>query len=101
MKVSELAKELNMTSKAVLDTLKSMKLKGKDADQELSSGVIFLVKGEIKRLASAPKQPAAKAAPAPEPAKVKEKEKEKEKEDDSKKALDMWDIPTFLRRKKK
>lgn len=29
------------------------------------------------------------------------KEKEKEKEDEGKKALDMWDIPTFLRKKKK
>ncbi len=29
------------------------------------------------------------------------KEKEKNKEDEGKKALDMWDIPTFLRKKKK
>jgi cell division protein FtsZ len=33
--------------------------------------------------------------------KQKAGDKEKEKEDESKKALDMWDIPTFLRKKKK
>ncbi len=46
---------------------------------------------------------------SPEPAsekktsssKQKSGDKEKEKEDEGKKALDMWDIPTFLRKKKK
>lgn len=33
--------------------------------------------------------------------KLTSKDKEKEKEDEGKKALDMWDIPTFLRKKKK
>ena len=33
--------------------------------------------------------------------KQKPVDKEKEKEDEGKKALDMWDIPTFLRKKKK
>ena len=79
MKVSELAKELNTTSKVVLDTLKSMKLKAKDADQELSSGVIFLVKGEIKRLAQAPKNPEVKVVSAPAPIKEKAAEKEEKK----------------------
>ena len=35
------------------------------------------------------------------PLKQKAGDKEKEKEDEGKKALDMWDIPTFLRKKKK
>lgn len=43
--------------------------------------------------------------PAPEKkaaaGKQASKDKEKEKEDEGKKALDMWDIPTFLRKKKK
>jgi translation initiation factor IF-2 len=48
MKVVELAKELNTTSDEVLQTLKSLKLKAKDEDQELSSVVASVVKTEFK-----------------------------------------------------
>ncbi len=43
------------------------------------------------------------SAPEKKTSSVKQKpaDKEKEKEDEGKKALDMWDIPTFLRKKKK
>ncbi len=47
-----------------------------------------------------PVEPASEKKSASAP-KQKTSEKEKEKEDEGKKALDMWDIPTFLRKKKK
>ncbi|MCA9398222.1 MAG: translation initiation factor IF-2 [Candidatus Omnitrophica bacterium] len=49
MKVSELAKELQTTSKEVLATLKSLKLKAKDGKQDLSSAAVSLVKSQFKK----------------------------------------------------
>lgn len=56
MKVSELAESLKITSDDVLRTLKSLKLKSKDKDQELSGVVISVVKSAVKQgLPKAPK----------------------------------------------
>ncbi len=41
MKVFELAKELNTTDEFILKTLKSLKLKSKDSEQEISSFVLY------------------------------------------------------------
>ncbi|MBN1870331.1 MAG: translation initiation factor IF-2 [Candidatus Omnitrophica bacterium] len=48
MKVSELAKELEITSDAVLKALRSLKLKAKDSEQELSAAVVSVIKSELK-----------------------------------------------------
>lgn len=55
MKVSELAQELTTTSETILKTLKSLKLKAKDSDQELSSVVAAVVRSEfLKNKKAAP-----------------------------------------------
>ena len=50
MKVSDLAKELNTTSDEILKALKTLKLKAKDASQELSGGVASVVKSEFLKI---------------------------------------------------
>lgn len=47
MKVSELAKEFKTTTEHVLDKLRSLKLRAKDGDQELSRAVIIVLKSEL------------------------------------------------------
>ena len=47
MQVSDLAKQLDVTVEAVLGKLRSLKLKAKSGDQELSAAVVTVVKGEI------------------------------------------------------
>ncbi len=49
MKVSELAKELNTTSKDILTTLKALKLKSIDSKQELNAVVISVLRSEYKK----------------------------------------------------
>jgi len=49
MKVADLAKELNTTSDAILETLKSLKMKAKNSKQELSSAATSVVKSEFKK----------------------------------------------------
>jgi translation initiation factor IF-2 len=77
MKVSDIAKELNTTSDDILKVLKSLKLKAKDSDQELSSVVASIVRSEYSK---AKKQIATeKPAPVKEvPKAVEQKEKEPE-----------------------
>lgn len=53
MKVAELAKELKTTGQNVLLTLKSLKLKARDEDQELSPVVIAVVKTEFAKSGTA------------------------------------------------
>jgi cell division protein FtsZ len=53
----------------------------------------------LARVGTEPPSEKKNSASVKQPA--KEKQKDKEKDDDGKKALDIWDIPTFLRRKKK
>ena len=48
MKVSELAKDLNITSDVVLKALRSLKLKAKDSAQVLSAAVVSVIKSELK-----------------------------------------------------
>ncbi len=48
MKVYELAAELNTTSKTILRTLKSLKLKSKDSEQDLNIAVISVLRREFK-----------------------------------------------------
>ena len=48
MKVSELAKELKLTDKEILATLKSLKLKSVDGDQVLNSVVLSVLRNHIK-----------------------------------------------------
>ena len=49
MRVSDLAKELNTTTRAVLDKLKALKLKAKDGNQELNRAVGIVVKSELMK----------------------------------------------------
>ena len=62
MKVSDLAQELNTTSETILATLKSLKLKAKDSQQELNAAVISVLKSELLRAKKIP-APAAVTAP--------------------------------------
>lgn len=71
MKVSELAKELNTTSDKILATLKSFKLKARDADQELSAAVASVVRSELSKGKKASAQTERKPA-VKEPAKTTE-----------------------------
>jgi translation initiation factor IF-2 len=48
MKVLEVAKELNTSSAFILETLRSLKLKAKGADQELNKVVISVLKTQLK-----------------------------------------------------
>ena len=48
MKVSELAKDLNVTSDVVLKALRSLKLKAKDSEQVLSAAVVSVIRSELK-----------------------------------------------------
>jgi translation initiation factor IF-2 len=48
MKVKELAAELNTTSNTVLQTLKSLKLKSKDSEQDLNVAVVSVLKRAFK-----------------------------------------------------
>lgn len=73
MKVSDLAKELNTTSDEILKALKTLKLKAKDASQELSAGVASVVKSEFLKIKKV-------VAEKPAPAKPKEQEKSFKKE---------------------
>ncbi|MEW5895988.1 MAG: translation initiation factor IF-2 [Candidatus Omnitrophota bacterium] len=47
MKVSDLAKEFKTTTDHVLEKLKSLRLKAKDGDQELSKAVLIVLKSEL------------------------------------------------------
>lgn len=78
MQIAELAKQLNTSNEVILKTLKSLKLKAKDSQQELSSAVISVIKSELGKL---PLKEALKqeVKPVEEKAPIKEKEtKEKE-----------------------
>ena len=77
MKVSELAKDLDTTSDAVLKALRSLKLKAKDSEQVLSAAVVSVIKSELKppkkATASKKETTARKAAKADAPAKKAKK----------------------------
>ena len=47
MRVSELAQELNVNEKAVLDKLRALKLKAKDGAQELNMAVLIVLRSEL------------------------------------------------------
>ena len=49
MRVGELAKELDVPSQLVLETLRSLRLKAKDDQQELNAAVLPVLKSEIKK----------------------------------------------------
>ncbi|MFA5088411.1 MAG: translation initiation factor IF-2 [Candidatus Omnitrophota bacterium] len=49
MRVSDLAKELNVTSEDVLNRLRSIKLKAQDSKQELNSVVVSVLRSEFKK----------------------------------------------------
>ena len=48
MKVADLAKELNTTNDALLEVLRSLKLKAKDSKQELNAAVISVVRSHLR-----------------------------------------------------
>ena len=50
MRVSELAKELNINSDVILAKLKALRLKAKDSSQELNSAVLIVLRSELKSL---------------------------------------------------
>ncbi|MDO8581045.1 MAG: translation initiation factor IF-2 [Candidatus Omnitrophota bacterium] len=99
MKVADLAKELNTTNDALLEVLRSLKLKAKDSKQELNAAVISVVRshlrdGKIKlskdvkeSKESKLKGPAEKAKPSPKLEKPKKVSKKivKQEENVSKK----------------
>jgi len=63
MKVVDLAKEYNTTSEAILDTLKALKLKAKNGNQELNMVVVTVVKSALnKRKKDLPKPEEKKAS---------------------------------------
>ena len=86
MKVCELAQQLKTTSDSILNTLKALKLKAKDSQQELNGAVVSVIKSEfikknrvVLKKEAAPvaapvsgesievkKAPARKRSPAPE-----------------------------------
>ncbi|MBF0619652.1 MAG: translation initiation factor IF-2 [Candidatus Omnitrophica bacterium] len=76
MLVKDLAKELNITEEVILSTLKALKLRAKGDDQEISTGVVSVVKGELEnkglivkqeeKKPVAVKKPVVKKAPAVE-----------------------------------
>ncbi len=49
MKVSELAKELKTNDETILATLKNLKLKAKDSDQDLNVAVVSVLKSAFKK----------------------------------------------------
>jgi len=82
MKVSDLAKEYRTTSEAILEVLKSLKLKAKDSEQELSSVVVSVLKSHLKNR-NIPKTPGAEDGKEPlDKKKSKPKKITKKKEKD-------------------
>src|SRR5436190_11566237 len=88
MKVSELAKELNVSSQDILTKMKALKFKAKDSDQELNTVVITVLRSELGKgrkaapsaataVKEAPPRPVSKAQARPEPkwAKIELKKK--------------------------
>ncbi len=72
MKVRELAEKLKVTSEQVLETLKALKLRAKDSEQEISAAVVSVVKSELVKL----NKPAKKVSDKPrKPRKKVEKKK--------------------------
>ena len=49
MRVTELAKELGITSEVILNKLKSLRLKAKSEDQELNAAVLVVLRSELKK----------------------------------------------------
>lgn len=68
MKISEIATEFNTTVEAVLETLKSLKLKAKDGNQELNKVVVDVLRNALKKQPHLPKpkKPALVAPPKEE-----------------------------------
>ncbi len=54
MKVSDLARELEVGVESLLDTLRSLKFKAKDGDQELNIAVITVIKSRLGKLPPEP-----------------------------------------------
>src|SRR5262245_59761454 len=75
MKVADLAKELKVSTDDILKTLKSLKLKAKDSDQDISEFVVTVVRSTLKKPGS---EPAANVTKAEEPAKPKKATKKTE-----------------------
>lgn len=85
MIVRDLAKKLNISEDLILSTLKSLKLRAKDSDQDLSAGVISVIKGELEEKgliakAEPPKKVVRKAAPKKKVEAVSQKKVEPVKE---------------------
>lgn len=66
MLVRDLAKQFNITEEVISSTLKAIKLRAKGEDQELSPGVLMVLKGELETKGIIPKQePEKKAVKSP------------------------------------
>ncbi|HRZ40624.1 MAG TPA: hypothetical protein P5246_06415, partial [Candidatus Omnitrophota bacterium] len=65
MKVSELAKEFKTSTDKVLDKLRTLHLKAKDGDQDLSKAVVTVLKTELLKDLKENAQKAESAARAP------------------------------------
>src|SRR3989338_1263437 len=78
MKVSDLAKELNVSSSDILTKMKALKFKAKDSDQELNTVVITVLSSELGKGRKAGGASAAAVAVKEAPAKAKAAEAPKE-----------------------
>ena len=103
MKVSELANQLNITSADVLEVLKSFKLKAKDSNQDLSDGVISVIKSELTKRFKSAQQAKVKAEDAKVPKKAAvaaKKAADPENKIKAKKAVKKSSIPKSASKKK-
>lgn len=78
MKVHELATQIKLKNEDILETLKSIKLKAKDGDQELSMAVVSVIKSELAKQGKIVLKK--KVVRKKKPVVVKEKEIEKDVE---------------------
>ena len=62
MLVRDLAKQFNITEEIISSTLKAIKLRAKGEDQDLSPGVLMVLKGELESKGIIPKQAPEKVA---------------------------------------
>ena len=98
MKVSEIAAEFKTTTKVVLDTLKSLKLKAKDQNQELNIAVASVLRSHLKKMKDVSP---VKVSPKSLPQKDVESKAKEEKEAKSKKVKEPSKKSIVLKEEKK
>ncbi len=85
MKVSEIAEQYKTTNEIILKTLKSLRLKAVDGNQDLSPAVMSVLKSELSKLkVKAPASPSKKEESAKEAKKIPAKKTKKAAEKEAK-----------------